>query len=411
MDYPIQQLANRAGDLYFAKKNMKRLISLPALFICIPYLFAQSHSPGKPSCDLGISINSGFSKGAKLDSILKKYAPVPLPGVSLAVFTESEGWWAGSAGFANLEKKIAMENCHLQYVQSVTKMYMAVEILLLREQGRIELDAPIEKYLPSKYSTGIPDPAKITVRMLLNHTSGIPEYNDQPGFVSRVMMHPADNFVPEDCLRAIKGQELLFAPGSKYSYSNTNYLLLSLIGDAVTGDHAEYIRKQVFEKLHLQNSYYGHGNQYLSGLNLPESYWDILNCGLAANVTPLQKMTVSCSKGDDGIVCTPADAVLFLKALFEGKLLRDSSMREMMRFVKDEKGRDKYGMGMFYLDLGGIPAYGHGGGGVGAGCGLIYIPSHKTYLFLATNLGVLVDGKLSEKADNLKTEILMALLQ
>jgi D-alanyl-D-alanine carboxypeptidase len=68
-------------------------------------------------------------------------------------------------------------------------------------------------------------------------------------------------------------------------------------------------------------------------------------------------------------------------------------------------------MGMFYLDLGGIPAYGHGGGGVGAGCGLIYIPSHKTYLFLATNLGVLVDGKLSEKADNLKTEILMALLQ
>ncbi|MEO5783217.1 MAG: hypothetical protein ABIQ07_08105 [Ginsengibacter sp.] len=83
----------------------------------------------------------------------------------------------------------------------------------------------------------------------------------------------------------------------------------------------------------------------------------------------------------------------------------------MMNFVKDEKGNNRYGMGLSYLDLGGIPAYGHGGGGIGAGYGLVYIPSHKIYLFISTNLGVLVDGTLAKKADDMKTEFLITLLQ
>jgi D-alanyl-D-alanine carboxypeptidase len=389
------------------KSRILQSVTLFGLLFMALRLFPQE----KRSCDLGITVNPAYSKAARLDSILKKYAPDILPGVSLAVYTESEGWWAGSSGYANRETKIFMQPCHLQYVQSVSKMYMAVEILQLKEQGLLDLDAPLTKYLPSRYAKSIQDASAITIRMLLNHTSGIPEYNNEPGFVSRVMMHPTENFTADDCFSAIAGRKLLFNAGSRYSYSNTNYLILSKIADAITGDHAAYISKHIFEKLGLKNSFYGNGNQYLNGLYLPESYWDILNCGTAANVTALQKMTVACSKGDDGIVCTPVDAVLFLKGLFDGKLLNPASMTEMMRFVKDEKGKDKYSMGMFSLDLGGITAYGHGGGGVGAGCGLIYIPSHKTYLFISTNLGVLVDGKLPEKADALKTEVLMTLLQ
>jgi D-alanyl-D-alanine carboxypeptidase len=187
--------------------------------------------------------------------------------------------------------------------------------------------------------------------------------------------------------------------------------LLTLIADAIVGDHAAYIRKNIFSPLGLKNTYYDKGNTYLKGLNLPESYWDVLNISVPVNITPFQQMTVACSKGDDGIVCTTVDAVKFLKGLMEEKLLNPESMKEMMSFVKDEKGRERYGMGMVHYDLGGQVAYGHGGGGIGAGCGLVYIPSHKIYLFISTNLGVLVDGKLSKKADDLKTEILMALLQ
>jgi len=327
------------------------------------------------------------------------------------VYSETEGWWAGAQGYASVENKTPMQNCHLQYLQSIAKTYMAVEILQLKEQGKIKLDAPMTTYLPVRYSRYIKDAGKITVRMLLNQTSGVPEYNTNPGFISQVIQHPLDYFSAEDCLKSIAAEDLQFTPGSKYTYTNTNYLLLSLIGDAITGDHAAFIKKNIFKPLGLNNTYYGNNHGYLNGLNLPESYWDVLNVGRPANITQFQQATVVSSKGDDGIVCTPVDAVKFLKGLMEGKLLKPESMKEMLAFVKDEKGNNRYGMGMIYFDLGGIIAYGHGGGGVGAGCGLLYIPSHKIYIFFSTNLGVLVESGLVKKTDEMKNAILATLLQ
>ena len=363
------------------------------------------------SCNLDVTINHSFSKAAVLDSLLKRYSMNGLPGAALAVFTEAEGWWAGAQGYARLENKTPMENCHLQYIQSVSKTYLAVAILQLKEKGKIDFEAPITKYLPLQYSRYIKNAESLTVRMLLNQTSGVPEYNSHPAFVSQVLMNPEKYFTVNDCLKSIAAEELQFAPGSKYKYTNTNYLLLSLIADVITGDHAAFIKKNIFDPLHLKNTFYANNHSYLDGLNLPSSYWDVLNASRPADFSKLQQVTVASSKGDDGIVCTPVDAVKFLKGLMDGKLINAASMQEMQDFVKDEKGNKRYGMGLFYFDLGGIPAYGHGGGGVGAGCGLIYIPSHKTYLFMATNIGVLVDGTLSKKADDLKTEILTTVLQ
>jgi len=387
----------------------KLLISLN--FILSILVGISQLSKKTADCDLDVPINGSFSKAKILDSILKHFTTNMLPGASLAVYSEAEGWWAGAEGYADIEKKILMNNCHLQYLQSVSKSYMAVEILQLNEQGKIDLDAPMTKYLPTKYSRYIKNADAVTVRMLLNHTSGIPEYNEAPGFVSKVMLHPLDNFSSEDCLKGISGKEFQFAPGTSYKYTNTNYMLLSLIGDAITGDHAAYIVKNIFKPLGLTHSYYGKDLTYLKGLYLPESYWDVFNNGIAVNTTPFQQMTVVCSKGDDGIVCTTTDAVKYLKGLMEGKLLKPASMNEVMNFVKDEKGNKRYSMGMIYFDLGGIPAYGHGGGGVGAGCGLLYIPSHKVYVFMSTNIGCFIDSKLSAKAGEMRDAILGALIQ
>jgi len=392
----------------FVKKiKMKRILILSLVTISALSFFGQTSK----NCAPDVAISVTYSKATVLDSILKHYTTNMLPGASVAVYSETEGWWAGAQGYADLEKKLPMTNCHLQYLQSVSKSYMAVEILQLKEQGKIELDAPMTKYLPTKYSKYIKGASSVTIRMLLNHTSGVPEYNEAPAFVSNVILHPLQNFSSEDCLKGINGMEFQFAPGSKYKYTNTNYLLLSLIGDAITGDHAAYIKKNIFKPLELNNSYYGKDFIYLKGLSLPQSYWDVFNNGIAINATPFQQMTVVCSKGDDGIVCTTTDAVKFLKGLMEGKLLNEVSMRELMDFVKDEKGNKRYSMGMIYFDLGGLPAYGHGGGGIGAGCGLLYIPSHKLYVFMATNIGCFIDSKLSAKAAEMRDAILMALLQ
>ena len=386
---------------------MKKILILGLVAIYAPSTFSQPSEKCKPA----VTMNSAFSKAKALDSILKHFTTNMLPGASVAVYSEAEGWWAGAQGYADLEKKLPMTNCHLQYLQSVSKSYMAVEILQLKEQGKIDLDAPMTKYLSSKYSRHIKNAGSVTIRMLLNQTSGVPEYNEAPAFVSNVILHPLQNFSSEDCLRAINGMDFQFSPGSKYKYTNTNYLLLSLIGDAITGDHAAYIKKSIFKPLELNNSYYGKDLNYLKGLLLPQSYWDVFNNGIAVNATPFQQMTVACSKGDDGIVCTTTDAVKYLKGLMEGKLLNEGSMKDLMEFVKDEKGNKRYSMGMIYFDLGGLPAYGHGGGGIGAGCGLLYIPSHKVYVFMATNVGCFIDSKLSAKAAEMRDAILMALLQ
>ena len=372
--------------------------------------WGQTGLKGK-GCDLGVTLNAHYSRAAVADSILKHYTEGMLPGVSLAVYSETEGWWYGSAGYASLEKKIPMDNCHLQYLQSVSKSFVAVEILQLREEGKIDIDQPITRYLPARFSRYVPQAERMTVRMLLNHQSGVPEYNEQSAFVSKVILHPLDPFTSEQCLSYIAQEPLQFEPGTKYKYTNTNYLILSLIGDALTGDHAAWIRKHIFEPLGMKNSYYGKDHQYLNGLYLPESYQDALNIGKSINVTPFQKMTVFCSKGDDGIVCTSVDAVKYLKGLMEGKLLNEASMKDLLNFVKDENGHNRYGMGIIYFDLGGIPAYGHGGGGIGAGCGLIYVPAAKTYIFMSTNIGCFIDSKLSEKANEMRMALLAGLLQ
>jgi D-alanyl-D-alanine carboxypeptidase len=372
--------------------------------VCISTIFSYAQAV-PTSCEPGITINSNHSKGLVFDSIMKKYSPKILPGMAIAVYTEKEGWWASAAGYANIENKTPMENCHLQYLQSVSKSYMAVEILQLKEQGKIILDSPMTKYLPAKYSRYIKDAEKITVRMLLNHRSGVPEYNENAGFISKFIEHPVNIFTREECLESIAGEELMFTPGTKYLYINTNYLLLSLIGDAITGDHAAYIKKNIFKTLGLTNTHYGNGSKYLDGLNLPDSYWDVFNIGVPVKITNIQKATVVSTKGDDGIVCTPADAVKYFKGLMEGKLLNAESMKELLDFVKDEKGHNRYGMGIIYFDLDGVPAYGHGGGGMGAGCGLIYVPSRKIYLFFSTNLGVFVENDLVKKAGEMRDEI------
>lgn len=363
------------------------------------------------SCEPGVILNTNYSNAKALDSILQRFAPEWLPGASVAVYTEAEGWWAGARGFADVKNKTLMENCHLQYLQSVSKSYMAVEILQLKEEGKIDLDAPMTKYLPAKYSQYVQGAKSISVRMLLNHTSGIPEYNEDHEFISAVMEQPLRNFSAMDCLEAIADAKPMFAPGTAYKYVNTNYLLLSLIGDEITGDHTAYIKKNIFKPLGLENSYYENNHTYLKDLHLPQSYWDVLNNGKPVNATKFQQMTVVCSKGDDGIVATTTDAIKFLKGLMEGKLLKPESMKEMFDFVKDEKGNNRYGMGMIYFNIDGTIAYGHGGGGIGAGCGLLYIPSRKTYIFFATNLGVFIESELVKKAGDFRDAILTTLIK
>ena len=95
-----------------------------------------------------VNINSKYSKADTLEHILQRYARLGIPGIAMAVYSD-EGLWAGAAGYASLEDKKTMTTDNLQYLQSVSKMYMAVVILQLHEIGKINLDTSITAYLPA----------------------------------------------------------------------------------------------------------------------------------------------------------------------------------------------------------------------------------------------------------------------
>lgn len=354
-------------------------------------------------------INVNYSKANKIQHVLDELISEGSPGCALAIYSD-EGWWTTSAGLAKIEDQTEMQTCHLQYLQSISKTYMAVGILKLYEQGKIDIDKSIDQYLPERYSRHIDHKGKVTVRMLLNHTSGIPEYNSAPAYITRLLQRPEYPFTPEDYLKYISGKPLDFEPGSKYSYRNTNYVILALIGEAITGDHATFLSEAIIKPLDLSNTFYRNDPGYLKYPNLVNSYWDRHSDGILENATQLQRNNVAALIGDDGIVATPMDAVRFLKGLMEGKLISAATLELMKSWVKDGKGDFTYGLGLDYATINGKVAYGHSGGGIGAGCQLYYFPDNNTYVFVGINLGTVTESPIHEKLvpalDNIYIEIL-----
>lgn len=383
------------------------LVIFLSLNSCGPYLQDLPISPCTPPDE---EINPNFAGAAAIEAAVQQLVNEGVPGCAVAVYSK-EGWWTTAAGFAKIEDKMPMQACHLQYLQSVSKTYMAVAVLKLYEQGKLNLEDPITTYLPVKYSSYITDAEKISVQMLLNHTSGIPEYNFSPAYVTYLLQHPEHFFTTEDYLGYIKGKPLDFTPGSRYSYRNTNYVLLSLMVDAITGDHTKYITETIFMPLGLNQTFYRSQAGYPNYPNLVNTYWDRYSNGIVENVSKMQQTNVASLTGDDGIVCTPIDAIKFLKGLMEGELLSPATMEKMQTWVLNRKGEPAYGLGLAYATVNGQVAYGHTGGGLGAGCELYYFPQKDIYMFIAINLGTVTDSPLHKNAEKTLDKLFEGLLK
>jgi D-alanyl-D-alanine carboxypeptidase len=375
-------------------------------YACAP---ATQTSTVKACADSENAVHS-YKKADKLQTVMQDMVNQGVPGIAAAVISP-EGNWTGSAGWASIEQKIPMKPCHLQYLQSISKTYMAVAIMMLKEQGKIDLDKPITHYLKPLHSQTVKDAEKITVRMLLNHTSGIPDYNFSPAYVAFLLQHPTHVFTPEDYLAYIKGKSADFEPGTKYAYRNVNYVLLALMADHITGDHAAFISQHIFKALRLSNTFYRSDSGYLHYAHLPASYWDRNSNGMLEDASTLQRNNVANMIGDDGIVTTPQDAVLFLQGLVTGKLVTQTSLQEMRTWVKDSKGKDRYGMGLATIQQSGVNGYGHSGGGIGAGCELYYFPAQNLYFFIGINLGTVTESPLHEALEKTREALYKTLLE
>ena len=249
-------------------------------------------------------------------------------------------------------------------IASNTKTFTATVLLQLVGEGRVALDRTVETYLPGVVRGPGGDGRQITVRQLLQHTSGIPDYDDvlYPGWLASGF---TTHYTPQDLLAAGLGKPALAAPGAAFSYSNTNYAIVGLLVERVTGHRlGDEITHRVIRPLHLRDTYWpADGDRGIRGPH-PRNYLQETAGGPWTDVT---EMDPSMGGAAGQLVSTPRDLLRFFQALVGGQLLAPAQLREMQTTVPatDIAVRptpEQYGLGLatFTLSCGGT-AWTHGG--------------------------------------------------
>jgi D-alanyl-D-alanine carboxypeptidase len=244
--------------------------------------------------------------------------------------------WCGAAGVANQDGQVPMTEATPFYAASITKLFTATAIMMLYEKGQIALNDPMAKYLPEQMIHGIQIyegrdySHEITVEQLLAHTSGIPDYYEEKGKDGKTLFEnfKADRHrkwtVDMEIARAREEMTPAFKPGAKAFYSDTNYQLLGKIIEAKTGKPLQ----EVFEELFFRPL--GLKHTWLAGLSEPQGKPAPTPADVFSkdeNITQMRSSTFYWADG--GIVSTPQDLILFLKALQQGRLVQADTLKRM----------------------------------------------------------------------------------
>ena len=321
------------------------------------------------------------SKAAEIQKIIDEYTGKGLPGIVVGL-KNAEGLWEGTSGFSKVETNQKLTPGLVHANGSITKMYTAACILKLKEQNKIDLDKSIATYLPAPIATNITGSDKITVKMLMSHTSGIPNYKDDLNFTMKWYNDFARRWTWEEALAYSYNKPSLFPPGTKYSYADVNYMLLSLMIDFVTKTQpGEFLRDNILEPLGLQHTYYKIQPEYLENLPMPNYYLDRYGDSRLQNITLPNKQELYMELGEGGLVATALDYVTFMDALATGKVISQDSFNEMKTPVMGY-----YGLGISNYDYLQKHQYGHSGALIGVSSQMLYFEEQKTSVFISTNM-------------------------
>ncbi|MFD9903417.1 serine hydrolase domain-containing protein [Streptomyces sp. NPDC059063] len=251
-------------------------------------------------------------------------------------------------------------------VGSNTKMFTAALVLRLADQGRIDLDEPVRTYLPSGT---LPTDWNMTVRQVMQHRSGIFDHTndllEQSGeetteaFEKRIrntVYRPADLVA----LSVRHGPQS--APGAKYAYSNTNFVLMGMLIEKVTGrSYATALRKQIIEPLRLSKTSYVVPKKAIAGAHVT-GY--LTNDDRSKPLLDSTEQNGSWVGSAGAVISSAADMDRFLKALLAGRsggLVSDTSLRQMTKVLATPTAKVSYGLGLREIQLSCGKVYGHGG--------------------------------------------------
>ena len=320
------------------------------------------------------SRRTGKSEAAQkrdLKASIQKLVDAGYPG-ALAVKTDKDGNTVGAtAGKGNLATGEAPPLDGEVRIGSNTKTFVAVLVMKMVEEGKVKLDEPIETYLPGIVKGQGVDGKKITVRQLLQHTSGLPEFSSElPDFFAI----RNDYVSPRDILDMALTRPAQFAPGAKFTYTNTNYIVLGLLAERVgKRPIAEQIEVKIVKPLGLKHTYMpGPGEKTLRGKH-PRGYHNRNNKpGKLEDITDLNP-SMAWTAG--AMVSTPSELNKFAQSIHDGTLLRQASVAEMKKGVSAPEVGGEYGLGIYSQKLSCGVAWGHTGG----------IPGYATSVLVGPN--------------------------
>jgi D-alanyl-D-alanine carboxypeptidase len=327
--------------------------------------------------------NSDHPAAQIAESITAQAVADGLPGVILLVSTPKDGTWVSAKGSIDLKNNIPLKPNSLSRIGSITKMFTAVVIHQLVQEEKLSLDDLASKYLPDEVTRGIANANKATIRQLLGHTSGIPNYTDYFDIPALYSSGTNKDQTSTKALDWVRGVPAYFAPGTDCLYSNTNYILLGLVAEKVTGKTMQDLyEERIFTPLNMKSTYYDPDAPVQRGV--ARGYIDYP----AGNLIDTTDFDQATRTPDGGIVSNVYDMATFLQALIQDKrLLSEAEYAEMTSdFRWDAKVGGLDGLGILKFNMvNGEIAYGYHGGHFAYAAELWYVPARELTIAYLTN--------------------------
>ncbi|MGA5870628.1 serine hydrolase domain-containing protein [Streptomyces cinereoruber] len=283
-----------------------------------------------------------------------------VPGV-VAQARDGRRNWTGTAGERGGDD-------HYR-IGSLTKTFVSTVLLQLQAEGRIDLDDPVEKWLPGVVRGNGHDGRKITVRQLLNHTSGVYDVTSDPAFQEKVfgpgfLEHRYDTWTPRQLVDVALAHPADFEPGTSWSYSNTNYVLAGMIIEKVTGrPYGKAVENRIIKPLKLRGTSVPGTRPSMPRPSSPA--WSKLSQDPDAPVHDVSRLNPSVAGAAGEMISDSNDLQTFYRALLKGRLLPKAEMRELTATVQvsPEIPQIRYGLGIMWQKLScGKEIWGHSGG-------------------------------------------------
>jgi CubicO group peptidase (beta-lactamase class C family) len=344
-----------------------RILKLTLVALLLPAVLIGQPAPVAPNPTRAALV-------ARIDSLIRDHlASAPAASAAVAVVKGSDTIVMRGYGFADLDARRAAGPTTIYEIGSITKQFTSSAIMRLVEQGKINLDDDLSKYLPRFPLQG----NHVTIRQLLNHTSGIHSYTSSPAW----RPHWAQDLTPDSIVGFIASDPFDFAPGTAWRYNNTGYVLLGMVIERVTGEpYARYLREQFFKPLGLRQTTYcpaprDRDTSYATGYSPHGTL-----------LVPAEYLSMTHPFSAGALCSSVRDYLVWQRALHGGRVVSAHSYSLMTTPDTLANGtRLTYGFGLAVAEIDGHHGIAHSGGINGYTTSQIYFPADSLSVIVFTN--------------------------